>query len=79
MIDNREWDMPRVGRYLKVGERITIGNKPYRVEMVNNCRARCVPTGRKRVSFTHPISGKVYNFKARDGRTVNIAPITERK
>lgn len=74
---NGTWDMPRWGRYRKVGERVMIDGKPYRVEMVNNCRARCVPCRKFKVTIKDKVFKTQRSFMAR-GRCISIAPITER-
>jgi len=70
--------MPRHGaRYLKVGERIIVGGKRYRVDMVNSCRARCVPLAKENVSYVDTRTGCTVSYRA-TGKAINIAPVTEK-
>jgi len=62
---------------LRVGMTILLSNKKYMVELVNGSRARVAPLARKRVNFKHPVTGKEYDFMARDGGAINISPNSE--
>ena len=66
-----------MGRYRRIGERVMINGKPYRVEFVNSCRARCMPVGKRVVSYMDSRTGRQVSFRAADGRPVNIAATTE--
>jgi hypothetical protein len=71
-----KWPMPLVGRYRKVGERLLIDGKPYRVVMVNPCRARCVPLKKRRVTIKDKVFNTSRTFMANE-RSLNIAATTE--
>lgn len=70
------WDAPLTGRYRKVGERVMVGGKAYRVQMVNCCRARCVPLRKNKVTIKDRVFNKTRTFMA-NGSTINICPIVD--
>ena len=63
-----------MGRYRKVGERVTINGTTYRVDMVNPCRARCVPLQKRKVTITDRVFNTTRSFMANKS-AINICPI----
>ena len=58
---------------LQQGMLILVGDKKYRVERVNECRAYCVPARKHRVIIKDKVFNKVRQFMA-TGSAINISP-----
>ena len=77
-IKDQQWPEPMLGmRYRKVGERVWLDGQQYRIDMVNPCRARCIPVRKVRVTIKDKVWNKKRTFTA-NGRITNICPTTER-
>lgn len=62
--------------YLQAGMIIKLGGVEYRVEMVNDCRARCVPLQKIKVTVKDKLRDKEVTFE-RSAGPVNISPNSE--
>ena len=57
---------------LRIGDIVKLGDAEYRVDMVNECRARCTALAGRRVTFQAP-DGATRTFTA-PGQAIDISP-----
>lgn len=61
---------------LQLGMVIEMSGVRYRVDMVNDCRARCVPLDKVKVQVEDKLKGVTKEFE-RFGSSINISPNSE--
>jgi hypothetical protein len=64
---------------LRVGDIIKIGEELYRIDLVNECRARCVPLAKRVETIrpqTGPAAGKVITI-SKSQAPISISPTSE--
>jgi hypothetical protein len=62
--------------FLQEGMIIKLSGVEYRVEMVNDCRARCVPLHKVKVTVKDKLKDKEVTFE-RSAGPINISPNSE--